>query len=172
MGATLASDNQNECIGYARECVRLAELTFEQQIRDILLDMAHEWTAVAMDEWAEPVRIMDEDVIVAAQDPAERPRMDNGESFQDPAINEPFHSEVSVQEDRYENGEWRIKYFDADGGCYVTIFAGPMAQQRRVNIMAPSQTERFCLFVSRSLRAPVQTDQLTPGQSRSCVPRR
>jgi hypothetical protein len=133
MGATLASDNQNECIGYARECVRLARLTFEQQIRDILLDMAHEWTAVAMDEWAEPVRIMDEDVIVAAQDPAERPRMDNGESFQDPAINEPFHSEVSVQEDRYENGEWRIKYFDADGGCYVTIFAGPEAEKRARN---------------------------------------
>jgi hypothetical protein len=92
--------------------------------------MAHEWTAVAMDEWAEPVRIMDEDVIVAAQDPAERPRMDNGESFQDPAINEPFHSEISVQEDRYENGEWRVKYSDADGGCYVTIFAGPEAEER------------------------------------------
>jgi hypothetical protein len=69
MGAALASDNQNECIGYARECVRLAELTFEQQIRDILLDMAHEWMAVAMDEQAEPACIMDQDEVVAAEDP-------------------------------------------------------------------------------------------------------
>jgi hypothetical protein len=69
MGAALASDNQNECIGYARECVRLAELTFEQQIRDILLDMAHEWMAVAMDEQAEPACIMHQHEVVAAEEP-------------------------------------------------------------------------------------------------------
>jgi hypothetical protein len=27
-------------------------------------------------------------------------------------------------------GEWRVEYFDEDGGCYVTIFAGPEAAQR------------------------------------------
>jgi hypothetical protein len=27
-------------------------------------------------------------------------------------------------------GEWRVEYFDEDGGCYVTIFAGPEAQER------------------------------------------
>jgi hypothetical protein len=30
-------------------------------------------------------------------------------------------------EDREHNGEWRVEYFDDDGGCYVTVFAGPMA---------------------------------------------
>lgn len=77
MGATLTNDNENESDGYARECVRLAELTFEQQIRDILLDMAHEWMAVAMDERAEPMkrpRTFEE--VVAAEDPAERERLD------------------------------------------------------------------------------------------------
>jgi hypothetical protein len=142
----LTNDNENECDGYARECARLAELTFEQQIREILLDMAHEWMAVAMDERAEPApkssgstahyglsgrdvkrpRTFDE--VVAAEDPAERAHMDNGESFRDPAISESFHGEVS--EDREGNGEWRVEYFDADGGCYVTIFAGPAAENR------------------------------------------
>ena len=27
-------------------------------------------------------------------------------------------------------GEWRVEYFDDDGGCYVAIFAGPAAEQR------------------------------------------
>jgi hypothetical protein len=26
--------------------------------------------------------------------------------------------------------EWRVEYFDDDGGCYVTIFAGPAAEAR------------------------------------------
>jgi hypothetical protein len=33
-------------------------------------------------------------------------------------------------EDRNENGIWRVEYFDDDGGCYVTIFAGPGAELR------------------------------------------
>ena len=33
-------------------------------------------------------------------------------------------------EDRYEPRDWRVEYFDEDGGCYVTIFAGPLAEQR------------------------------------------
>jgi hypothetical protein len=28
------------------------------------------------------------------------------------------------------SGEWRVEYFDDDGGCYVAIFAGPAAEQR------------------------------------------
>jgi hypothetical protein len=143
-GATLT--NEIECDGYARECVRLAELTFEQQIREILLDMAYEWMAVAMDERAELApkssgstahyglsgrdvkrpRTFDENV--ATEEAAERARMDNGESFQGPTISEPFNGEVS--EDREGNGEWRVEYFDAHGGCYVTIFAGPAAENR------------------------------------------
>ena len=33
-------------------------------------------------------------------------------------------------EDREHPGDWRVEYFDDDGGCYVTIFRGPMAPQR------------------------------------------
>ena len=51
------------------------------------------------------------------------------ERFVDPIINS-FHAEVSVHEDRDGTGEWRVEYFDNDGGCYVTIFAGPEAAQR------------------------------------------
>jgi len=51
------------------------------------------------------------------------------EWFVDPTINS-FHAEVSVNEDRDGTGGWRVEYFDNDGGCYVTIFAGPEAAQR------------------------------------------
>jgi hypothetical protein len=37
---------------------------------------------------------------------------------------------ISVFEDRKEEGVWRVEYFDEDGGCYVTIFAGPGAERR------------------------------------------
>ena len=39
-----------ECVDYARECVRLASLTVDQEIRDQLLNMAREWMAAAMHE--------------------------------------------------------------------------------------------------------------------------
>ena len=44
----------NECVDYARDCVRLAGLTQDQQIRDRLLAMANEWMAEAIDEQAKP----------------------------------------------------------------------------------------------------------------------
>jgi hypothetical protein len=28
------------------------------------------------------------------------------------------------------SAEWRVEYFDDDGGCYVTIFAGPACERR------------------------------------------
>jgi hypothetical protein len=68
--------------------------------------------------------------VVAASDPAEMARLANGESFIDPAVEKKFHAEVAVHEDRYGSSEWRVEYFDDDGGCYVTIFAGPSAEQR------------------------------------------
>jgi hypothetical protein len=40
----------NECVDYARECVRLAGLTTDSQIRDQLLKMARQWMAAAMHE--------------------------------------------------------------------------------------------------------------------------
>jgi hypothetical protein len=35
-----------------------------------------------------------------------------------------------VFEDQDQACEWRVEYFDDDGGCYVTIFAGPEAERR------------------------------------------
>jgi hypothetical protein len=37
---------------------------------------------------------------------------------------------IAVFEDRREAGDWRVEYFDDDGGCYVTVFAGPEAERR------------------------------------------
>jgi hypothetical protein len=68
--------------------------------------------------------------VVAPQDPAERARMERGESFEDVTVGNPFHREVSVIEDRDGTGEWRVEYFDDDGACYVTVFAGPKAEKR------------------------------------------
>jgi hypothetical protein len=42
----------------------------------------------------------------------------------------PTEAEILVLEDRAQPGQWRVEYIDEDGGCYVTIFAGPAAQQR------------------------------------------
>ena len=39
-----------ECLGYARECVRLAEFSDNPELRKTLLHMAREWMAVAMHE--------------------------------------------------------------------------------------------------------------------------
>jgi hypothetical protein len=37
-----------ECEGYARECVRLAGLVKDRQLRDQLFDQARDWLATAM----------------------------------------------------------------------------------------------------------------------------
>jgi hypothetical protein len=39
-----------ECVDYARECVRLAGLTKDPQLREQLLNLAREWMADAMQE--------------------------------------------------------------------------------------------------------------------------
>ena len=41
-----------------------------------------------------------------------------------------LNAHPQVFEDRIVSGQWRVEYFDDDGGCYVTIFAGPAAEQR------------------------------------------
>jgi hypothetical protein len=48
------STPDEECIGYARECVRLAGLTKDQVLREQLLDMARNWMAEAMHEKQPP----------------------------------------------------------------------------------------------------------------------
>ena len=42
--------NDDDCVGYARECVRLAEMTTDPKLREQLLNMAREWMATAMHE--------------------------------------------------------------------------------------------------------------------------
>lgn len=36
----------------------------------------------------------------------------------------------AVVPDRNTPGDWRVEGFDADGRCYVSIFAGPEAERR------------------------------------------
>jgi hypothetical protein len=45
-----------ECVDYAREWVRLAGLTADEEIRGQLLSMAREWMAAAMHERHSAVR--------------------------------------------------------------------------------------------------------------------
>jgi hypothetical protein len=66
--------------------------------------------------------------VVAATDPEELARLNRGEKYNDPAVADPNQREVCVHEDRYGSGEWLVSYFDDDGGCYVTLFAGPEAE--------------------------------------------
>jgi hypothetical protein len=37
---------------------------------------------------------------------------------------------AKVFEDRGHAGNWRVEWFDDDGGCEVEIFAGPNARER------------------------------------------
>ena len=48
----MATDN--ECLDYARECVRLAELTRDSELRDHLLKLGREWMAKAMHAGSAP----------------------------------------------------------------------------------------------------------------------
>jgi hypothetical protein len=66
---------------------------------------------------------------VAAQGPADRARLANADSFADVTVTNPFHQQVTVIEDS-DGGDWRVEYFDDDGACYVTLFAGPKAEKR------------------------------------------
>ena len=47
-----------------------------------------------------------------------------------PPCENDFHADVILHEDFGGNGEWRVEYQDDDGACYVTIFAGPVAERR------------------------------------------
>jgi hypothetical protein len=57
-----------------------------------------------------------------------------------PALDtEPCPSNPTVFEGRKEKGEWRVEYFDDDGGCYVTIFAGPGAPKASARLCGRAQ---------------------------------
>jgi hypothetical protein len=46
----MLDEPDQECMGYARECVRLATLASDPTLQQQLLMMALEWMATAMDE--------------------------------------------------------------------------------------------------------------------------
>jgi hypothetical protein len=54
-------------------------------------------------------------------------------------MSETLDSEITVFEDRANEGDWRVEYFDDDGGCYITIFAGVKAEERARGLCACAQ---------------------------------
>lgn len=44
--------------------------------------------------------------------------------------------DASVFPDVDHPNDWRVEYQDDDGGCYVTIFAGPFAERRALAYFA------------------------------------
>ena len=81
--------------------------------------------------------------LVAALDPEERARLERDESFDDPAVSDARLCRVTVFEDRFRSGQWRVEYFDDDGGCYVTVFAGPEAEGRARDYFAALRGEQL-----------------------------
>jgi hypothetical protein len=68
-------------------------------------------------------RTYEEVVAANAKDPfhaARLARLESGESFDG----------VSVHPDCEGGPHWFVEWFDGDGGCYVTTFNGPLAEQR------------------------------------------
>ena len=80
--------------------------------------------------------------VVAAHPPEEMARLQRGEHFTDPSVSL-FHGEVSVNEDRHGSSEWRVEYFDDDGGCYITIFTGPASEKRARDYFASLKSGRL-----------------------------
>jgi hypothetical protein len=74
---------------------------------------------------------------------------------------------ISVFEDRKEEGVWRVEYFDEDGGCYVTIFAGPGAERRArdygeaLKALRPGGDVGGFMPVPRSSRFPIAKAKTT-----------
>jgi hypothetical protein len=71
-------------------------------------------------------RTYEEVVAANAKDPfhaARLARLESGESFDG----------VSVHPDCEGGPHWFVEWFDGDGGCYVTTFNGPLAEQRALD---------------------------------------
>jgi hypothetical protein len=90
--------------------------------------------------------------LVDAMDPAERARLERDESYRDPAVKNRFHADVWLLEDRNAPGDWRVEWQDDDGGCYVTIFAGPAAEQRARTYYEALQMKRLPTIRTRRPR--------------------
>jgi hypothetical protein len=81
--------------------------------------------------------------VVAAEDPELRERIERAQIYRDPAVENDFHADVILMEDRDGNGEWRVEYQDDDGGCYLNIFAGPAAERRARDYFTALQAGRI-----------------------------
>jgi hypothetical protein len=59
-------------------------------------------------------------------------RLESGERFDDPsaASNDRWAREVHVHPDCEGGPHWMVEWGDSDGGCYVTTFDGPLAEER------------------------------------------
>jgi hypothetical protein len=59
-------------------------------------------------------------------------RLNRGETFDDPdgPSDDRWAREISVHPDCEGGPHWLVEWGDSDGGCYVTTFDGPMAEQR------------------------------------------
>jgi hypothetical protein len=78
-------------------------------------------------------RTFEEVVAANLQDPfhaARIARLNSGERFDDPAVSDPSMREVSVYPDCEGGSHWIVEWGDVHGGCYVTTFDGPLAEQR------------------------------------------
>jgi hypothetical protein len=51
--------------------------------------------------------------------------------------------EVSVHPDCEGGPHWFVEWGDSDGGCYVTVFDGPMAEQRARDYFAALKAGRL-----------------------------
>ena len=81
--------------------------------------------------------------VVAAEDPAERERLDPAKHYRDRAVEHDFPADVWFVADRHDRGVWRVEYQDDDGGCYVTIFSGAAAKQRALDYFEALQLGRL-----------------------------
>jgi hypothetical protein len=56
--------------------------------------------------------------------------------------------------DRTGQPEWRVEYFDDDGGCYVTIFSGPAAEARAKAYWTALQLGELDIIAAADKRSP------------------
>jgi hypothetical protein len=84
---------------------------------------------------------------------------------------------VWLVEDRNASGIWRVEYQDDNGGCYVTIFAGPRSREagthrlRGVAGEAPAHDPRERPVPRAKLLKPIDRPALTALADRARSPR-
>jgi hypothetical protein len=61
---------------------------------------------------------------------------------------------LAVIADRTSQPEWHVEYFDDDGGCYVTIFAGPASEARAKAYWTVLQLGEIDIVATAKQRSP------------------